>query len=333
MRRFIRRLCIGFLQLLAAGFLLGASGAAIYESYRHGGTLAIIGAAVMVFFLVFVPSGRKIPTLKIGMVTFLGMRTGRVLEEGFHLIIPWFEDVALFDNKVRTVQVSGKFFCKDNLSVVLGGLVTWNNDKELLPTSFVMNQEKIDIELASVVLNQLAIIAGATNAADIKGAQEAFGHLVNCSLRMGIPPHIEQGILPAQRLEFYGNPDLHNRLESEHRLDEERSEIENRCGVNVISFTPDPVQYIGDTGEAMEEEGRAALRSRAKKVLAATKREISRDLRGDGLTPDGANASAELTMGQQVERKVYDIGGLDKFRPLLPPESCDYRRIECLNRN
>ncbi len=330
MRRFARRALTGFARLLAAGVVCGGSSALVWATWRCSGIPGLAGAAILIAVLVLKPAYRNIPTLQIGMTTFLGMRTGRVLPEGPALVIPWLEKVWLFDYEVHVARAEAKVYCKDGIALVAGGLLSWQIDPDLLSTSFVLNREKIESELVNAARSELGMIASVYGALELKDSWEAVANLINCSLRMGTPPHIAESIPPARRLDFYGSIPFRNRLEREPRLDEERSEIENRCGVRIICFTPEPPEFTEGTGEALESEGRAILKSKADRVAAATKLEITRKAKEEGLPPKEASVSAELTMGQRVERKIHDLGGLERLRPFLPPESRTYGGAICL---
>ncbi len=330
MKRLAKGFCIFFLKLCALVIIGGICSGLVWASYYLAGVPGMCGSAVLAFVMTAIPAYRRVPTLKIGMVTFLSIRTGRVLEEGPQFVIPWFESVALFDYEVQTIDMEETFFCADNLAVIVEGTLRWRIYKNLLSTAYVENRQAIASGLPDAIRSEIGSVAGANSALDFKGAWQAISNLINCSLKMGTPLHVAQGILPSDRLNFYGDRDSAaiGKLARDRRRNEERSEIENRYGIEVIDFSVGRVRYTERTSGVLEEEGQAILRSKAHRVISATKRLIAGDLREDGLRPQEAENAAEVTMNL-AERKIHTLDGLDRLRPFLPPESRNFGGYLC----
>ena len=331
MKEFLLRMVVRLLRFVTCLILLGLSAAAILGAWFYGGALAMVGVGVIAIVFVFAPAWKTVPALKLATTTFLGMRTRRALGEGPCLVVPWLEKVVLFDHEVQTLPITINVFCADGLMLLTRGLLRWQIDPALLSDKFMHNAERIKEILESAVLNEFGVISGSYGAIELKRSWEAVRNLVNSCLRTGTAPHIAAGIPPGERLKFYGGQIFRQKLKPEHSLDEERSEIENTVGVNIISFTLEPPRFTDTTGEMMESEGRAILKAKRDRVVAETKREIMQKAKEDGLTPADANSSAEMSMDQNVRRRIYDIDGLDRLRPFLkPPEAHNYGGGLCL---
>ncbi len=332
MRNAFLRAAIGIFRLMSALALCVGLVLLGWACYHYGGALSAFGAVVLALAAVIIPAYRSVPTLKLGMVTFLGLRTGRVLGEGPNLVIPFFESVILFDREVRTLEVNQKYFCADNLAVIIGGRISWQIDESLLASAFVMNQKMVEEELVSAIKSELGPIAGANSALQFKGSWEALENLLNCSLRMSAPPHIAKGVLPGERLNFYADAGgrIWRMLEPERRDARERSELENRCGVRVIRFVVSELDYTIPTGSAMEEEGQAILRTKARQVIAGAVKQIATERTAAGLKPAEAEQAAEVAMDlTKRDLRNLELGGLERFRPFEPPQSFDLGRVEC----
>ncbi len=327
----MRAFSIGSLRFLAFLLVAGAIGGIGYACYRFGGALSAVGASVVAAVIVAVPGYHNVPTLKLGLVTFLGMRTGRVLSEGANFILWPFESVITCDAEVQTLVIEPqKYFCRDKLAVILGGELSWQNDEDLLPTAGIMNRERIEDELRSAIRNELGIIAGANRAADFTMAREAASDMLNCILTMGTPPHIAKGILPGERLAFYAGQHLalRSRVRKERQSTEDRSELANRCGVRPVFFALS-VGYTERTGEVLEAEGRAVLEANAAAVTAGKKKRIAKEHQRRGLKPLEAEAAAEVTM-RLSHRKIHTVEGMKEFRPFSPPESRNFGGALCV---
>lgn len=331
---FLKRALVGLFRLAALALIFGCISGICWQAYLMAGEFGVAGAGALAFVATVFPAIRKTPTLQLGMVTFLGMRTGRVLAEGVSLVIPFFEGVTYFNAELQTIKVEETFFCRDRLAVIVEGTLQWRVSKSLLATAYAERRHAIPQGLSDAIRSEIGMVAGANNAVDFTGAWESISNLINCSLRMGTPPHLELGVSPEERLKFYAdsNGKIYGRLRREARLAEERSEIENRYGIDVIAFSIGRIRYTPETSSAMEKEGQAVLLARGSQVTAAAKRAIVQEGKEDGLKPLEAETAAEVVMGR-AERRIHNLEGLERFKPMAPPESRNHGGFLCCRTN
>lgn len=327
---FMRQALVGLFRLAALVLIMGGAGFVGWQCYRFAGEFGAAVAAGLVFFLAGALGYRNVPTLKLGVVMFLGMRTGRVLDEGPHFVVPLFESVVLLSAEVQTIRVEEQFFCLDRLAAIVEGTLRYRVDKELAATAYFENRHAITDGLADAIWGEIDEVAGANNALAFIGAWRAIGNLVNCSLRMGEPPHVARAVPPEHRLRLYADHDgsIRNHLQSEARLAEERSETENRYGIEVVTFSVGRIRYTAETSAAMEKEGQAVLCAKGHQVTADAKRVIVHQNKEDGLTPLQAEGAAEVVM-EKADRKIHQFDGLERFKPIAPPESRTYGGLLC----
>jgi hypothetical protein len=329
--RFFRWLLISVFRLAALALIVGVAALLGYEAYKLCGVIGAVGAGAAVISLTLLRGLTEIPTASIGVVIFLNIRTERVLREGYRFVIPFFESVELFDFRIQTTAVEpALYYCQDGLAVILGGELSWQIEPALASSTFFLNQRKVESELMRAIRSEFGIIAGVNKALDFKGAWESATTMMNAILQMGTPPHIAKGILPVERLVFYADADgkIRGRLQIARRRAEERSEIENRCGIHAIWFTL-TIGYTDETGKGMQAEGLAVLRANAGAVTSERKAKLVAEKRARGLKPLEAEIAAEVDMGL-TERKVHTLEGLKDLRPFSPPESINYGGPVCL---
>jgi hypothetical protein len=306
----------GFFALVAVVLWLavvGGCGFSFYYAYANGGLLGVIGAAAVVVALVIYPAYKSIPTMHYGMVTFLGIRTGKILREGPHFTLPLLERVRLFSGKVAVTNVTAKLYTLDGLIVLAKGILRWRIHPKLLAIAYVENYDVILEWLASKTAGELEAIAGQHKAMDLVRRKEAVVNLINCSLRMAVPPHVEKQIAPEHLLEFYRGSDLRNLVLNEERLAEQRSTTETECGIEILSFVM-VFDFSPTTDRALELEGQTKLTLAAHKLTAEQELALVRDLKAEGLDPQQAVEAEEVVL-QRSKRKIFSLGGLEKFKP------------------
>ena len=119
-----------------------------------------------------------VPTVHYGLVTRFKKRTGQILKEGLHIVIPFIDSVELFKYEMVTSQINESFFSKDNLKVVVQGSVQWCPDQKLLDSKFIeMSEETIQKGLIDAIKSELGIIAGTKKGEAFISSREAISHL------------------------------------------------------------------------------------------------------------------------------------------------------------
>src|SRR3989344_4542240 len=254
------------------------------------GFVVLVGMVLIAYALVR-RSVVIIPTVHCGIVSRFKKRTGRVLGEGLRFVWPFVDSVDLFKLEVVTSDVAESFFSSDQLEVIIKGKVQWRPDKRLVSSKFVeMSEDTITKGLIGAIKAELGIIAGQKEAEAFIGSREAVGLLINCVLRMEEPFHIIHAALPSTRLDFYvqnGN-NVRDHLRDEHKLVNNRSDIEAGYGIDILKFELEDVDFSPAT----------------KKVM--------------GLDPQAAVNAAELALEEsRTTRQIFSVEGLDKLKGLL----------------
>ncbi len=291
------------------------------ESLIFLGILFIL-AALIARSIVFVP------TFNVGAVRRFGALTKRVLLPGGpYFLIPFAEDVLLtsVENEEITLAlqrkpVSIKLISKDRLQIVVEGSIQYRVDPALLDRFLLVGKNAWE-GMIDAIKSELGQIAGCKVADVFIERRQALQDLINCVLRLSTPPHQNPSVLgkefddkiviPEHRLEFYEKhmTKIKNLLKAESRNSEDRSTIEKRYGIDVVTFELAKVDFSEETLKAMESERQAKDRMKASRILAARKLSLYRRLRKEGLGPQEAINEAAVTVGQ-AEKKIVSVEGL-----------------------
>lgn len=312
---------------IVAGFfilVLGAISATIFFAYRWGGFLGLIGASfftiVISFRWLIIPAIIIVPTTHYGLVLRFKKRTGRVIYEGLNFIIPYIDSVELFKEEVVTTPVEESFFSKDNLQVIIKGSVRWKVDVNLLNDVFVtMPENTITTGLVDTIKSELGIIAGTQKGDAFIKSREAIENLINCVLRMKDPFHVMQGLKPAERLKHYEEQfaSVRDHLRKEHLLNDDRSDVEERYGIDIVGFSLADVDFSPETKKSLEKKKQTEAELKAQELQFKKKVEMAKTLKEEiGLDPQPAINSAEVTI-KQAEKKVFSIEGAEPIIKLI----------------
>lgn len=157
---------------------------------------AIALAAVLVAFIV--ASIRIIPAVQFGVVKRFGKRTGRVLGEGLKFVVPFFDVVDLFSEKLDSDEVEVGFTTKDKVRIDVRGSTQWRADKSVgylkegtkVVRFIEMSADAIEQGLRDAVESLLGAIAGLHDVNDFINKRTPLEQLINASLRLEEPPHL-----------------------------------------------------------------------------------------------------------------------------------------------
>ncbi len=275
-----------------------------------------IGAAVM-FIALVLKAAVKVPTLNYGIVLRFSRRTGRVLDEGLNFVLPFIDEVELYPYEVATVWVDGSFYCKDRLKVMVKAAVRWKPNLRQLSTIFIENARgDISDDLANTVKSCLGSIAGVSNALDFVHSWDGVGRLLNATLKSRVPPHVQQAVPLERRLAFYESQsgDVLALSEKERQLTRDRSEAENRHGIDILTSIVSELEFTEESRKALEIRGQTEMQLEASTLSHAKKIEMMEKLKEAGLDSQAAVDSAEATLGHS-KKQSFSVTGLDKFKP------------------
>ena len=284
------------------------------------GFVVLVGMVLIAYALVR-RSIVIVSTVHCGIVSRFKKRTGRVLDEGLRFVWPFVDSVDLFKLEVVTSDVAESFFSSDQLEVIIKGKVQWRPDKRLVSSKFVeMSEDTITKGLIGAIKAELGIIAGQKEAEAFIGSREAVGLLINCVLRMEEPFHIIHAALPSTRLDFYvqnGN-NVRDHLRDEHKLVNNRSDIEAGYGIDILKFELEDVDFSPATKKVMESKKQVVEKLKANQLALDKKMQMIEDFKAKGLDPQAAVNAAELALEEsRTTRQIFSVEGLDKLKGLL----------------
>lgn len=276
------------------------------------------GGSVIVLAVLLLRGAIVIPTVNYGVVLRFKKRTGRVLDEGLNFILPFVDSAELFKYEIVTTPIEESFFSRDNLQIIIKGSVQWSPDKKLLKSVFIeRSEEAIKEGLVAAIKSELGIIAGTKPGSAFIKSREAISLLINSVLRMQTPPHLDPllGIELSKRLKYYEDHSIGVRfhLREEHRMTEDRSDLEERYGIDVLEFALADVDFSPETKKQMELAKQTEAKLKADELEAKKKIDLVDRFKTMGLDPQAANNAAEVLM-DQADRRIFSLEGLDKLK-------------------
>lgn len=259
--------------------------------------------------------GRRISKMSNVAKFFFGKG---VRDEGFCLKIPFLEEIEIFPYELQTTPIKVRVFSKDRLEITVEGSVQHRPDRALVEKIYAeMSEDAIRIGLVDAVESELGKIAGSKEGDVFIQSREELENLINCVLRLNIPPHhgpsgySTQGDLcdngeipPEKRIEFYKQ----NRKKIRETLDGEakevflRSTIEERYGFDIVTFALSKVDFSPETKKALEEKRQAKAHTEA----AQEKITMMKMLQEQGLSPEKANNASDVAL-KQATRLIYSL--------------------------
>lgn len=263
--------------------------------------------------------GRRISKISFPMRWILGEG---VRDEGWYLKIPFLEKIEIFPYELNTISIKVKVFSKDRLEITVEGSVQYRPDKNLVEKIYAeMSEDAIKVGLVDAVESELGKIAGSKEADMFIQSREELESLINCVLRLSVPPHHDpsgyssQGglceggeISPEKRIEFYKV----NRKKIRETLDGETKEVflrsvtEERYGFDIVTYALARVDFSPETKKALEEKRQAQAYMEA----AKEKVNIMKMLKKEGLTPEEANNASDVAL-KKATRQVYSLEGVE----------------------
>lgn len=291
--------------------------------------------AFILFALVFLllDAYAVVPKAHYGVRLILGRRISKmskvarfffgkgVRDEGFCFKIPFLEEIEIFSYELQTTPIKVKVFSKDRLEITVEGSVQHRPDRALVEKIYAeMSEEAIRIGLVDAVESELGKIAGSKDGDVFIQSREELENLINCVLRLNIPPHhgpsdySTQGDLsdngeipPEKRIEFYkqNRKKIRETLGGETKEVSLRSTIEERYGFDIVTFALSKVDFSSETKKALEEKRQAKAHTEA----AQEKIIMMGMLQKQGLSPEEANNASDVAL-KQATRLIYSLEGL-----------------------
>ncbi len=303
--------------------------------------LVMVVAAVVAVAVTFVILSSLIivPAYHFGVAELFGERTGRIIREGLGFKMPFFETVELISLELERTEVKAKFTTAppDRLALVIKGSLQYKPDPDVDELDehgnhtgrnvFIsISEEIIAAGITEAVQSVLGNIGGVTPSDGFIRNRRAVESLINCFLRLGVPPHLNhapgdahtcgqercrypQGRIPAKQvLRFYDNhtEGIRRILGREQQEPEVRSDIENRYGIDITTFAAAEIDFSEDVQRSFEKRREAQARKEAFGFKMQMARRVKDDLDADAQV---ALNAADVSLDPAVKKQVVSVEG------------------------
>lgn len=283
-------------------------------------TLIIIGILLSDFFI-------EIPAYHFGVVERFGNRTGRIMNEGLRMKLPFIDSVELISTELVEIDVPVNFTTKDKLQLTCNGSLQYRPDKEVIRDGrciFVeMSEEIIKSGISDTVKAKLGALGGVKDGVDFITLRHAISDMLNCFFRLERPPHKDHDktkcgvsgckilngdeIDATELLEFYKTHWLVVKrvLDDERNNTHTRSEVETRYGIDIEYYALASIDFSKATMEAFEKQKQAEARAMAfdKKI------EMAKKAKKLGASAQVALNAADISLDPSVDKKVVSVEG------------------------
>lgn len=270
----------------------------------------------------------RVDTINYGVVLRFGRRTGRVLKEGLHLILPFgIETVELVPCELREIKFNTPdtqltTLTKDRLLIEIRGELQYRpahpntkyqvdgRKKPLILRFLETTDNEITTGLLGAIKNELGAIAGVTESDGFIADREALGLLIDSMLRLEKPAHFDNNLTgggpvdkPGKRLAFYKAKRKKIR-EKLAKMDGSHSALEKRYGIDITTLTLSKVSLSTKVIEAMEKQKEEEYKKKAIKIQVEQFNEGVKSLQDEG----------KLTKQQAYSTMAVLTGAADKLK-------------------
>ncbi len=297
------------------------------------GALTLI-AIIVIASVVVVPKDHYTEVLTWGKRVPDDGNPPPLLEEGWHFIVPFFQNVdELVKNELVDANLEVEVLSKDRLGIRVKGSAQYRFDLALIRKFKQVPAVSICGGLRDSIKESLGIIAGAHGGGAFIEKREAILLLVECTLRLSRAPHLDpEGVLngglpaeppvvgldhneikPRKRLAFYEKNTARIRLllarEKENVAD--RSRIETTYGVDVEEFSLASIAFSKTTQEALGAKQRADGEMKAVESREEEKDVIIAKRKIQGMSSGDALIDAQVSVGQATRVvTTHDVRGI-----------------------
>ncbi len=284
--------------------------------------------SVVCLVLIALKAYVSIPAYHYGVLERFGRRTGRILYEGPHLILPLIDVVELISLELDRIPIDVTFTAEDRLQLAVSGPLQYRPDPGVM-----RNDRNVFIEISESTMQEgireevqakLGALGGIHSSKQFIGRRHALGDFITAILTFENPPHLRShtveecgnegcefigGSVVANRvLDFY---DTHwqwvKKLKEVLRQDRaSRSAIENRFGIEIEVFNLASVGFTPETQGALEEQQRATFRASAVRTKIDVAGEIQARLGADAQV---ALNGADVLLTPGVEKRIISVEG------------------------
>lgn len=275
----------------------------------------------------------KVPAYHFGILERFGRRTGRIIEEGFGVKIPFIDDVELVSLELGELDVDAKFTTSDKLQLEIKGSLQYRPDLGIVDTEgrnvfITMSEEIIRSGIEDAIASVLGGLGGVYQSDDFISNRQALADLLNAIFRLGTPPHLRHdakncAVCVANKSqnkpqfgEVVGAKDLIDFYNSHWQLvrgiiSQERHQLtdfsptEKRYGIDVEAFFLSRVDFSEETKKAFEKQKQAEAREKAFGV----KIRMAERVKTLGASAQVALNAADVSLDPDVKKSVVSVEG------------------------
>lgn len=269
-----------------------------------------------------------VPTFNHGAVRRFKKLTGRKVGPGLVFVLPFIEDVLIESAGAQETSIELKrepiivnVISKNRLQIDIKGSIQFRMDPEMIDAYIRLGKDALK-GIADAIQSELGASAGAKLGDDFISKRTAIQDMINCVLRLEKPPHLiatafgysEDIVLPTDRLDFYEANMSKIKTALVAKDKSERSKVEKRYGIEIVTFELTHVDFSAETQKALEKLRQAEAEMQAAEEIYKKKLKVYNELRGPGgLTPQQAMNAADITVGQAEKRKVISLEGIENI--------------------
>ena len=182
----IKKAIIGLVMLVAAG--MAAKLVAVnMPAVKANMPLILVAAAIMA--VMAAKAFETIPKFNLGIVFRIQKPTGRIVDEGLKLKVPFIDKIKSYSRKGRTMKINISVFSKDKREILMQGSVDWKIVKQRLLT-FAEMENTIEEGFNGALKSNMRKIVGNRKGDVFVNETGAVGRIINCLIRLERLPHL-----------------------------------------------------------------------------------------------------------------------------------------------
>ncbi|MFH0806660.1 MAG: SPFH domain-containing protein [Candidatus Brennerbacteria bacterium] len=276
-----------------------------------------------------------IPAYHFGVVERFGERIA-IFREGLNFKIPLIDKIELISLELSEIPTVVSFTTKDRLPLQCNGSLQYRPDPDMggAKNVFVtMSEDIVTSGIKEAIKAKLGSLGGTRNAEEFIVNRNAIADLINATLRMKVPPHLNhdktmcgakiqkkiseqvnvvdcdlpQEVLSDDLLEYYRSHwrTVKKIIDEERSRPTDRSAYEERYGIDIVAFALADVDFSEETKKAFEKEQQAKARRRA----FTDKIEMAKEAKNLGASAQEALNAADVSLDPSIKKSVLSVEG------------------------
>lgn len=260
----------------------------------------------------------QVSAVHYGVSEFLKRQMPGTHKEGFHLKIPFLERVKQVHMRPRTISIEVPFTAANKLKLVAKGSIQYKADPRVVDDDgrnvfYRQSDAAIETGLQNDVKAKLGGLGGQYDGQEFYKNRIAISDFINQNMRTKVPLHLRQTPpVPANGiLQFYNEQwqDSKKALDTEKEMEADRSKIEERYGIDIITVSISEIAFTPETERALEEQQQAEMRAGVGENLLALGDKLMRKFKK---APQGQVLDVADAVVLNRPRNILSASGFDK---------------------